>query len=82
MTSLLPLASILPRPQDTRPLKLAHVEALMESIREYPSYGIALLGLIQPITVDSQGVLLAVGHRRESAKPEAFAEHYSAGALL
>lgn len=77
MTSLLPLSSILPRPQDTRSLKPAHVEALMESI--------AILGLIQPIAVDSQGVLLAGGHRREAieqlqaANPEAFAEHFSAG---
>jgi ParB family transcriptional regulator, chromosome partitioning protein len=63
MTSLLPLASILPHP-----LNLAHVEAPMESI-----------------TVDSQGVLLAGSHRREaikrlqSANPEAFTEHFSAG---
>jgi ParB family transcriptional regulator, chromosome partitioning protein len=75
--SLLPLASIHPRPQDTRPLKSAHVEALMESI--------AVLGLIQPITVDSQGVLLAGSHRREAisrlqtTNPKAFAEHFSAG---
>jgi ParB family transcriptional regulator, chromosome partitioning protein len=53
------------------------VEALMESI--------AVLGLIQPIAVDSQGVLLAGGHRREAierlqtANPAAFAEHFSAG---
>jgi ParB family transcriptional regulator, chromosome partitioning protein len=77
MTSLLPLASILPRLPDTRPLKPAHVEALMESI--------AVLGLIQPIAVDSQGILLAGGHRREAierlqtANPAAFAEHFGAG---
>jgi hypothetical protein len=70
------------------------VEALMESIREYPSYGIAVLGLIQPLAiawatarigVDSQEVLRAGGHRREAierlqaANPEAFTEHFGAG---
>jgi hypothetical protein len=44
-----------------------------------------VLGLIQPIAVDSQGVLLAGGHRREAiewlqaANPEAFAEHFGTG---
>jgi hypothetical protein len=70
MTSLLPLASSLPRP-----LNLAHVEALIESIWEYPSCGIA---------VDSQEVLPAGSHRREAierlqaATPKAFTEHFSA----
>jgi ParB family transcriptional regulator, chromosome partitioning protein len=44
-----------------------------------------VLGLIQPIAVDSQGVLLAGGHRREAIErlqtstPAAFAEHFGAG---
>jgi ParB family transcriptional regulator, chromosome partitioning protein len=76
-SSLLPLASIQTRPQDTRPLNEAHVAALVESI--------TVLGLIQPIAVDSQGVLLAGGHRREAierlqnSNPEAFTEHFGAG---
>jgi ParB family transcriptional regulator, chromosome partitioning protein len=41
---------------DTRPLNPAHVEALAESI--------LVVGLIQPIAVDSQGQLLAGGHRK------------------
>jgi ParB family transcriptional regulator, chromosome partitioning protein len=76
-SALMPLASIQLRPQDTRPLSTTHVEALMESI--------AVLGLIQPIAVDAQGVLLAGGHRRmaieqlQTSNPKAFAEHFSAG---
>ncbi len=53
--SLLPLDSILPRFEDTRAINQAHVEALSESI--------AAVGLIQPIAVDSNGRLLAGGHR-------------------
>jgi ParB family transcriptional regulator, chromosome partitioning protein len=76
-SSLLPLAKIQTRPQDTRPLNEAHVEALIESI--------TVLGLIQPIAIDSQGVLLAGGHRREAIErlqninPTAFAEHFEEG---
>jgi ParB family transcriptional regulator, chromosome partitioning protein len=46
---------------------------------------IAVLGLIQPISVDSQEVLLACGHQREAIErlqatnPKAFAEHFGAG---
>lgn len=80
MIFLLSLVSILPRSQDTCSLNLAHAEALMKSI--------AALGLIQPIAVDSQGVLLACGHRREAierlqaANPKACAEHFSAWVLV
>lgn len=41
---------------DTRPLNQVHVEALAESI--------AAVGLLQPIVIDSQGRLLAGGHRK------------------
>ena len=52
----LPLDKILLRESDTRPLNQGHIEALAQSI--------AVVGLIQPITVDIKGRLLAGGHRR------------------
>jgi ParB family transcriptional regulator, chromosome partitioning protein len=76
-SSLMPLAKILDRPQDTRPLNQAHVEDLVESI--------AVLGLIQSIAVDSQGQLLAGGHRRaaiallQEQNPKAFGKHFANG---
>lgn len=51
----LPLSQIKPRPSDTRPLNPSHVASLAESI--------AALGLLEPLVVDSKGVLLAGGHR-------------------
>ena len=51
----LPLHKIHPRQQDTRPTDDAHVQALADSI--------AIVGLIQPLAVDAQGVLLAGAHR-------------------
>lgn len=51
----LPLNQIKPRPSDTRPLNPSHVASLAESI--------AALGLLEPLVVDSKGVLLAGGHR-------------------
>lgn len=51
----MPLAHIHPREADTRPLHAQHVADLAESI--------AALGLIEPLVVDSKGVLLAGGHR-------------------
>ncbi len=51
----LPLAHIQTRQEDTRPLRPEHVAELAESI--------AALGLIEPLVVDSKGVLLAGGHR-------------------
>lgn len=53
--STLPLAQIQTRQQDTRPLNPKHVESLAESI--------AVLGLIEPLVIDSQRRLLAGGHR-------------------
>ena len=51
----LSLSQIRPRETDTRPLDPQHVSDLAESI--------AALGLIEPLVVDSKGVLLAGGHR-------------------
>lgn len=53
--SLLPLSRIHPRAEDTRPIRDRHVADLAESI--------GALGLIEPLVVDLQGVLLAGGHR-------------------
>jgi ParB family transcriptional regulator, chromosome partitioning protein len=76
--SILPLDKITDRPGgDTRPLNQSHVEALAESI--------AVVGLIQPIAVDSQGRLLAGGHRRaaivhlQETNPTAFSQWFGAG---
>ena len=56
-TFTLPLDSVTDRVEgDSRPLNPAHVEELSDSI--------AVVGLIAPIAVDSQGRLLAGGHRR------------------
>jgi ParB family transcriptional regulator, chromosome partitioning protein len=77
LSSLMALDEIIDRPLDTRQLNLAHMESLAESI--------AVLGLIQPIAVDSQGRLLAGGHRRaaivylQETNPVAYAEHFSMG---
>ncbi len=72
------LEQILERPhEDTRPLNPQHVEELAESI--------AAVGLIQPIAIDSQGHLLAGGHRRAALhfmaleQPQRFAELFAAG---
>jgi ParB family transcriptional regulator, chromosome partitioning protein len=51
----LPLNQIQARGTDTRPLDPQHVADLVESI--------AALGLIEPLVVDTKGVLLAGGHR-------------------
>jgi len=51
----LPLSRIRPRAEDTRPLHEQHVKDLTESI--------GALGLIEPLVVDINGVLLAGGHR-------------------
>jgi len=51
----LPLNQIRLRETDTRPLDPQHVADLAESI--------AALGLIEPLVVDTKGVLLAGGHR-------------------
>jgi ParB family transcriptional regulator, chromosome partitioning protein len=53
--STMSLGQIQARQQDTRPLNVKHVESLAESI--------AVLGLIEPLVLDTQGQLLAGGHR-------------------
>jgi ParB family transcriptional regulator, chromosome partitioning protein len=75
--NLIALDDIIDRPMDTRSLNPLHVESLAESI--------AVLGLIQPIAVDSQGCLLAGGHRLAAiiylrdSNPTAYAKHFSVG---
>lgn len=56
----LKLSQIQLRETDTRPLHSAHVESLAESI--------AVLGLLEPLVVDSRNRLLAGGHRLASIK--------------
>lgn len=71
-----PLTRIQDREQNTRQLKAAHVEALVQSIAD--------LGLIEPIVVDRRGRLLAGGHRLEALRrlsqeqPERFRERFPA----
>ena len=70
------LNSIRNRNVDTRPLTMTHVWTLVESI--------AVLGLIEPLVVDQDKVLLAGGHRLEAIKrlreehkyAKAYAEHF------
>ena len=76
--SLIPVEEIQNRiGGDTRPLNQAHVEALAESIR--------ILGLIEPLAIDSKGRLLAGGHRKaaisllQSTDPETYAKRFSEG---
>lgn len=70
----IPLYQIHPRGFDTRPLRPEHVSDLAESI--------AALGLIEPLVVDSRGVLLAGAHRLASIQalkrtnPEIFARQF------
>ena len=54
--SFMPFDSIKDRESDTRKLKQKHVEAL--------EYSILAIGLIEPLVVDQDGVLLAGGHRK------------------
>ena len=76
--SILPLDQIADRVAgDTRPLNPSHVEALAGSI--------ALLGLIEPLAVDSKGRLLAGGHRwaaislLKESQPEVFEKWFPNG---
>jgi ParB family transcriptional regulator, chromosome partitioning protein len=76
--SRLPIEAVLDRHcGDSRELNPIHVEALMDSI--------AAVGLVQAITVDSKGRLLAGGHRRAAIRtlketsPEVYAEHFASG---
>ena len=72
--STLPLDKIIDRVTDTRELKAPHVEDLMMSI--------AVLGLLEPVVVDSRGRLLAGGHRKaaihllKERMPVEYAEHF------
>ena len=74
--STLPLDKIIDRVTDTRELKAPHVEDLMMSI--------AVLGLLEPVVVDSRGRLLAGGHRKaaihllKERMPVEYAEHQQA----
>lgn len=73
--SLLALKQIRQRETDTRPLRPNHVQELAESI--------AALGLIEPLVIDNQNVLLAGGHRLaaithlKTHQPQHFAEHFA-----
>lgn len=76
-TSTLPLEQIKQREADTRSLNPNHVSELAESI--------AAIGLIQPLAVDRNGVLLAGGHRLaaieqlQSADQKSFDKWFSSG---
>lgn len=72
------LSEIRDRPHgDTREITPTHVDELAENI--------AAVGLIQPLVVDSQGHLLAGGHRRaalqklKQEQPERFLEFFPRG---
>jgi ParB family transcriptional regulator, chromosome partitioning protein len=70
----LPLSKIIDRVTDIRKLNSQHVEKLMQSI--------AVLGLLQPLVVDSHGRLLAGGHRKaaiyllKEQMPVEYAKHF------
>lgn len=73
-SSVLPLGKITDRTSDTRELSSQHVTELAESI--------SVLGLLEPLVVDSRGRLLAGGHRKaavfvlKEANPDAYAKHF------
>lgn len=73
--STLHIERIKQRAADTRPLNDKHVASLMESI--------TILGLIEPLAVDQDKVLLAGGHRLaailllKETNPESFDQHFS-----
>jgi ParB family transcriptional regulator, chromosome partitioning protein len=56
LPALMKFSDILDRQVDTRPLDPHHVDQLAESI--------AVLGLLEPLVVDLNGILLAGGHRK------------------
>lgn len=74
-----PLDQIKHRKQDTRPLSEVHVIELAESI--------SVLGLIEPLALDSSGRLLAGGHRLaaiqhiKAENPEVFGEKFPDGLI-
>ncbi|MBF2077637.1 MAG: ParB N-terminal domain-containing protein [Synechococcales cyanobacterium T60_A2020_003] len=76
-SSIFPLEKIQYRVQNTRELDSEHVNELAESI--------AVLGLIEPLAIDSKGRLLAGGHRLaaiqqiEANNSTAFQQHFPGG---
>lgn len=77
--STLPLERIKNRESSTRMLNEQHVQELMESI--------STLGLIEPLAVDKEKVLLAGGHRLAAIalllenEPATFEQHFPSGAI-
>lgn len=71
----IPLKQIKIRKEDTRPLHNSHVEALAESL--------AVLGLLEPLVVDSRYRLLAGGHRLaaiqllKETNPQVYYQHFA-----
>lgn len=72
--STLPLERIRNRESNTRTLNMEHVQSLKESI--------STLGLIEPLAVDQEKVLLAGGHRLAAitllleTEPDVFNQHF------
>jgi ParB family transcriptional regulator, chromosome partitioning protein len=77
--STLPLKRIKNRESSTRTLNAQHVQSLKESI--------STLGLIEPLAVDEEKVLLAGGHRLAAiallleTEPEIFEQHFPSSAI-
>ena len=77
--STLPLERIKDRESSTRTLNTEHVQSLKESI--------ATLGLIEPLAVDREKVLLAGGHRLAAiallldTDPDTFEQHFPKSAI-
>jgi ParB family chromosome partitioning protein len=72
-----PLEKIKDRESNTRDLNPQHVDTLAESI--------AILGLIEPLAVDKNYILLAGGHRKaaitqlKEQNPSAYKQHFADG---
>lgn len=77
--STLPLERIKDRERNTRTLNQQHVQSLKESIMA--------LGLIEPLAVDQEKVLLAGGHRiaaialLQETEPDVFKQHFADSAI-
>ncbi|MGB3669246.1 MAG: ParB N-terminal domain-containing protein, partial [Phormidesmis sp.] len=77
--STLPIDRIRDRESSTRSLNSQHVQSLKESI--------STLGLIEPLAVDQEKVLLAGGHRiaaialLQETEPAIFEQHFPSGAV-
>ncbi|MEO0645395.1 MAG: ParB/RepB/Spo0J family partition protein [Cyanobacteria bacterium J06650_10] len=77
--SSLPLERIKNRESNTRTLNMEHVQSLKESI--------STLGLIEPLAVDQEKVLLAGGHRLAAiaslleTEPDTFERHFPNSAI-